>query len=410
MVTVTAGRRAWSKVDRDWILESWSEQIRNFMTVLENARLLSALEGASYGADALAEQDAYTAPTHFVDTQSLIVTAPDGRSVQGLLESPAYRAKTLIGEGMSPDKALSSAGGALDRILTSILADTSRQAAQIDIASRPGVGYIRQLVGASCPDCVILAGRFYRWNAGFKRHPGDDCIHVPASKASGQSMVTDPYEHFRSMTREQQDAFWGPADAQAIRDGADIYRVGNARRGAKGMFTNEGMGRRGFARESLNPRQRRLTPEGIYRLNPRREDALRELARHGYILPGGQVPGGSIRGAFYEGFGALGRGGTRRAASEAVLAARESGIRVGDRYTMTAAERRLADAERRWQLALQGKNPFTSPGFGNTADPLGLGANRRGASSPAPLTPQIAAQVERSYRRWLASNGQIFTK
>src|SRR5690606_31403613 len=95
---------------------------------------------------------------------------------------------------------------------------------------------------------------------------------------------------------------------------------------------------------------------------------LREM---GYILPGGQVPGGSLRGVV-EGYGALGRGGTRIGARQAIEDARRTGYRTGSRYTMTAAERRLFDAEARYMAVVQGRNPL-----GRT-----------------PLTPSIAASVE----------------
>jgi hypothetical protein len=36
---------------------------------------------------------------------------------------------------------------------------------------RVEIGYIRLLTPPSCARCVILAGRFYRWSDGFKRHP-----------------------------------------------------------------------------------------------------------------------------------------------------------------------------------------------------------------------------------------------
>jgi hypothetical protein len=64
---------------------------------------------------------------------------------------------------------------------------------------------------------------------------------------------------------------------------------------------------------------------------------------------------------------------------------------------MTAAERRLDDAKARWELVQQGVNPYTAPSMTLRAKPL-----------ERPLTPQIAAQVEKDYRRWLTTGGQIF--
>lgn len=75
---------------------------------------------------------------------------------------------------------------------------------------------------------------------------------------------------------------------------------------------------------------------------------------------------------------------------------------------MTAAERRLYDAEMRYRMVLEGRNPFASPGFGSTPDPHGLGLNVVGKGSTAPLTPAIAATVEADYRRWLVTGGEKF--
>jgi hypothetical protein len=392
-VTVRAGRRAWAQLNNNQISGSWTELVRTLLPAVVAAQRRVAASGATYGAAALAAQDAYVPPRGFVNEAALAGYAADGRSLAGLLYSPATTTKIMIGRGMSPTAANRVGGMALDRILQSTVADTARTAAGIDIAVRPGCGYVRVLVGTSCPNCVILAGRFYRWNAGFKRHPGDDCVHVPTTQALSEGMVTDPYEHFRAMSEAEQDEFWGPADAQAIRDGADIYRVGNARRRAKGMTTLEGTGRdrrgrraygRGFAQGLSGGR---LTPEGIYAQASSREEALDLLETHGYII-GGQTPGGEIRGRYYEGWGQMGRGGTRRGARGDVEQARRTGIRApGALPTMTAAERRLFNATAQWEQVLAGRNPLTRDGSG--------------------LTPQIAASVERSYRRWLRTGGQV---
>jgi hypothetical protein len=80
---------------------------------------------------------------------------------------------------------------------------------------------------------------------------------------------------------------------------------------------------------------------------------LRMLEQQGYIT-GPQVRGGNIIGA-REGFGQLGKGGRARAASDAVVAARTTGVRDPlNRYTMTAAERRLFDAKTRLDIGRTG--------------------------------------------------------
>jgi len=132
-----------------------------------------------------------------------------------------------------------------------------------------------------------------------------------------------------------------------------------------------------------------------------RELFRRLLAEDGYLLPEGTV----LKGKSYEGFGQMGRGGTRKAASQAVLDARATGIRDPmNRYTMTAAERRLYDAEMQYRMALSGWSPFVSPAFGNTPDPTGL-LRAYGASSASgarrPVTPAELAAAEKAYRNAL---------
>lgn len=392
VLAVGAARRAWRRVQADRISESWDEQRRALLPTVTQAQVSAATAGSSYAASSLAQQGAYSPPEAFVRPDSFGGYASDGRSLDGLLYSPATTTKTAIGHGVLPRKALEDAGGALDQIVMTIVADAARQAAGIDTMARQGVGYVRMVSVGACSRCVILAGRTYRWNSGFLRHPNCNCVHVPATSkrlqgARDEGLVDDPYEVFASLSEAEQDQRFGQAGAQAIRDGADVYQVVNSRRGmsANGLMTREGTSRRG-ASHHLH-RGQRLTPEGIYAQNLSREDTLRLLEQNGYVLPGGQQPGGVIRGN-REGWGALGRGGTRVGARSQIEIDRATGVQ--SRYSMTEAQRRLHNSQFRWDAVRQGRNPYSNDGRG--------------------LTPQIAATVENDYRRWLASGGQIFTR
>ena len=376
---LSVARRSWARVDPARISESWSAQLPQMASKLGAVQQRAAEAGASYGARVLAEASDYVAPRAFVDPVGFggWVASVDGAEAVPMsraLYAPAIRAKNGISSGLSVRDALESAGRALDRLAVTAVSDASRQAAGVDVSARPHVGYVRQLVGDSCRECVVLAGRWYRWNAGFDRHPQDDCVHVPATREAAEARLSDPYEYFRSLSEAEQDEKWGRADAQAIRDGADMFRVENARRGVRGDHTTAGMSRRGFGRRELGLNQR-LTPEGIYRVARDRDEALRLLEAHGYVHAGGQDPLGSILGQ-REGFGVLGRGGTRKGASAAVREARLTGVRQpGERATMTAGERRMFDAELRWRTVLEGRNP-----------------------NGGELTDTVRATVEREYR------------
>lgn len=408
---VLTARKAWRNVSSKYPVESWRQVVdQQFMPLLAQSQSRVALLSSSYSASVLADQDFWVAPNGFVDPDGLAGIAAKGGNLRGQLLEPAYRTDRLIAGGMAPSKAMSQAENALFFQLVSTLADTSRAAAGMDVALRDGVGYVRVVHGSACGRCIILAGRFYRWNQGFERHPNCRCEHEATTKPRSEGMFDDPYKAFENMTPEQQAKAWGIDNAKAIREGADIYQVTNARRGMTKtrMFTTEGMTKRGNALQGLKRGQRRLTPEAIYKQAGNNRVKARELlTEHGYILPRGQVPGGSLRGRV-EGFGQMGKGGKAKAAREAIEEARLTGVRdPNNRYTMTAAERRMYDAEQDYKMVLQGRNPYASGGFGNTPDPYRLRLNNIGGST-APLTPQIAAQVEKNYRRWLVTNGEVY--
>ena len=387
-----------------------------FVAAFVELQRRAAFQGATYAAMTLAEQGAYTAPVALADVAAFTGYASDGRTLDTLLGAAAAAviAARVGPSPLAPAEALARGVKVMDRIMRTQIADAARQAAGADLAARQGVGYVRLLNRPSCERCVVLAGKFYRWNAGFLRHPNDDCVHAPVrvnslEAAKSEGLISDPYEYFRSLSPEDQDKTFGKGNAQAIRDGADIFAVVNSKRGmtVNGNFTTEGTTRRGNASKTLKKGQRRMTPELIYSQAKSRAEALQLLEYHGYMLPGGQVPTGVLRGQV-EGYGQMGAGGKRKAASAAILAARESGSRdPRNRYTMTAAERRLYDAEQNYITALTGFSPYTSPGFGNTPDPFGQRLNRVGATS-RPITQVEMATAELQYRRMLATGGQSF--
>jgi hypothetical protein len=375
VLAVGLGRRFWRGVSLNDLTGSWSGSLEQLVPLVAAVQLRAATAGAGYSASSLAEQGVYEAPEAFVDPSGFAGQAADGRSLQGALYSPLVGVKQFIGKGVEPAVALASGGKLLERGLRTLVADTGRAAASVDIASRPRTGYVRMLNAPSCSRCVILAGKFYRWNKGFQRHPHCDCRHIPSTENVADDSMTDPYEYFHSLSAAEQDAAFTKAGAQAIRDGSDMFQVVNSRRGMKpGGVTTEGTTKRGFYG---NTRGARLTPDAIYARQLPRERTLRELERYGYILPGGQNPSGVIRGQ-REGFGQMGRGGTRVGAREAVLRARETGVRDPNVLaTMTAAERRAFDAQANWDAVREGRNPF------------GRGK----------LTPQLSAAAENDFRR-----------
>lgn len=380
-VAVLAAADLWSEVSLADLSGSWAAQVPLLVPALSAVQVKAAAAGASYGAATLAGQGLYEAPKHFVDPGAFGGFASDGRGLEGLLYGAVPHVKVLIAGGMDPGRALKSGGSFLTTVTRTQVADAGRGAAGVDTVARPRVSYVRMLNPPSCSRCSILAGRIYRWNAGFQRHPKCDCVHVQTTAtaaAESEGLIHDPYEYFRGLPESEQDRVYTRAGAQAIRDGGDIFQVVNSRRGMQpgGLITTEGTSRRGnFGRNGP-----RMTPEAIYGKGLSRTETLGELERYGFILPGGQNPTGSLRGQA-EGFGALGRGGSRVGARNAVEEARRTGVRnPATRATMTAAERRVYDAQANWDAVRNGRNPFTN-------------------AKNATVTPDVAARVERDYRK-----------
>lgn len=372
--------RHWHRLGPNWIADAWRERIPTVAAAITNAQRASAVSALVSGALALGEQGQWAEPDGLVDPDAFAGLAADGRNLDTLLRAPAITARTLISQGVEPAQALAAGGRQLSMMVLSEVADAGRGAAGVQIAARPRVGYVRMLEPPSCSRCVILAGRFYRWNQGFLRHPRCDCKHVPTmvtdqAEAFAKGLIDDPYEAFNRMSEAEQNRVFTNAGAQAIRDGADMSQVVNARRGMKyrGAFTSEGTSKHGWAGQILRRGQKRMTPETIYRLNPNREQAVEALRAQGYITGRGQVSGGALRGQY-----------------EATYEGRR----------MTAAERRVAVATRDWQDVQNGLNPWTP-----AAQERHGGARIGGADYP--LTPKIAAEVEARYYAAIATGGEL---
>lgn len=397
-VTVGSVLKLWRRMGLDFDA-SWDAIRLDMLDVVHVGRAAAASSAVQYTPAMLAETSQVAPAAGQLNTSRFLTTAPDGRAMSSLLAEAPVKAKIAVSRGLSGVAALETGGVWLSSALLTVMADTRRAVVGADIVQRPAIaGYTRMLNPPSCPRCVILAGKWFRWNSGFLRHPNCDCIHVPSTSlsfAKQSGYFDDPYEYFRSLSREDQDRLFRPngltadraaqigrSNARAIRDGGDIFRVENVR--LRGLATAKGNIRYGAPS--------RMTVDDIYKVAGTRTNAIRLLEREGYILPAGQVPSGAVFG-FREGFGQLGKGGSARAASDAVRAARESGVRDPlNRYTMTAAERRLYDAQYRLGEA-------RSTGMW----PRSIGENSADRfNSPRPLKPGELTTLERALQAEVA--------
>jgi hypothetical protein len=243
--------------------------------------------------------------------------AADGRNLESLLAGAPIQALVRTRRGDSPAVARQAGENFLRSVVTSEIPDAGRAADQVALAAasatpaptqpapiftgarrtkvnrrrasrHPLLGYTRVLVTPSCSRCIILAGRFYRWSAGFERHPRCDCRHIPVTQEIADEFITDPETYFKDLNEAQQNAVFGKADAEAIRQGANMSSVVNV--GRKGGITIAGDGRRYTTtgtkgRGANGNRVPRPTPWQIIRDAHGNSDEVRQqLLRFGYIL------------------------------------------------------------------------------------------------------------------------------
>lgn len=350
-VVVLSARRAWRRMEPGG---NWSEQYREdvgpkLTALVIAAQVAATRESDTYIAEVLNELNFGPATQPgLVLPQAFAGWAGDGRPVATLLEQSVVRAGRAYNAARADtpeavlsrtplesaaEDALAEAERWMEGIVETILADTARAAEEAAMAPREWVeGYVRMLQPPSCSRCAILAGRFYLWNDGFERHPRCDCIHIPAQEADYNDLRVNPDRYFASlptaaelnaqhpdltvkMRREgglySQEDIFTEAGAKAIRDGADISQVINARRGVttaainqrgwipkgrmirteafgRGIFTTtEGVTKRGRGRKSMGSgRPFRLMPESIYEIaGGDRAEAIRLLKLYGFIVP-----------------------------------------------------------------------------------------------------------------------------
>lgn len=318
--TITV-ERLWRELATADLSGSWVRGLGAAMVrAVAAGQLVAASTGQPYieamvRADGLAND--YAEHASRVEPRAFSGAASDGRPLESMLYLPVIRTKTLIQGGLTLQEAMTSGLFQLQRMAASEVADAGRGAAGVAmVANKRVTGYVRMVRAGACSRCAILAGRWYRWNADFQRHKRCACYGVPATDARPGRHL-NPMSFFNGLSRAEQDRRFTIGGAEAIRNGADIYKVVNAGRstqtldayGRKVVATLEGTTRRGeyfqqmrreaeqrtgqrFARTGADVEQGlprfhlrtpRLTPGEILKLSDDRNELIRLLRRFGYL-------------------------------------------------------------------------------------------------------------------------------
>lgn len=332
---VTAAMSIWQNIDPTQFSQSWTtDRVGDqLFLALSRAQLLAAQSTDAYTAQIVSTLDIDAEASGAVLPDSFAGVASDGRDLASLLEQAVVRAVVAAAAGASLVDSKQAGASTLTRIVGTQVADSGRGAMGVGVASHPQVGWVRLVEPKACSRCIVLAGRFYKWSSGFQRHPLCKCRNIPSLEDTPDLRPdNDPMAHFRSLSETEQNRQFTVAGAAAIRDGADIGRVVNARRGAMGLnapgaltnadrtvvrqggtlvrtdvagrpvyLTSEGTTiraeygaaeiTRGNARVTRSAGGRNLTatttprlmPEAIYEIATDRDDAIRLLRRFGYL-------------------------------------------------------------------------------------------------------------------------------
>lgn len=260
---VAATAAAWATLDLLSLDRTWGTVRSAILTAIIAGQVRAASIPSAYLGAVLAADDLEPDPVAAIPATAFAGRSAGGWSLLGPLDLAPIRVKQAVAAG----RPLADAGAAglahVEALASTEVADAGRGAMEAAIRLEPQIiGYERYVNLPACSRCIILAGRFYKKSAGFPRHPECDCSHRPlTSRAARDGTEQDSSEMFRSMARDEQDRVFTADGARAIRTGADLNQVVNARLGMSSPgdpFTRAGRGR-GRAKRS------RLSPQGIAR-------------------------------------------------------------------------------------------------------------------------------------------------
>ncbi|WP_433268178.1 hypothetical protein ACQPZF_03565 [Actinosynnema sp. CS-041913] len=287
------------------------EEIRpQVVTAVEEAQQEAAALAPLYIAGTLLAAGAVSAPLALLVAGAFVGLAANGLLISALMDFAFgyYRRARLLDVPETDARALG-----LAKLLTYVATetnDTARLAVHVGSVVEPDIaGYERVVTLPACGRCILLSGRLYRYSTGFLRHPRCDCSMRPITseqwREGGSSR--SPQALFGSMTRAQQDKAFGRGEAAAIRAGADIGRVVNARRAGQVYvaggheFTREAITSRGIGRQlgalaRNGGRYRRSQvprPTAAQLVNALGDDQIelvQQLRRFGYIRHDEAIP------------------------------------------------------------------------------------------------------------------------
>lgn len=152
-----------------------------------------------------------------IDTRRYAGVSRDGRPLAEAFESALIGVRAALAQGRPVEEALRSGLGRGQRIVGVDL-DHAHRSALMDTLDRDDrfAGWERVTAG-TCGACLALSGST---TGSFDTHPGCNCTPQPRVRGVPTVVkVATGIELFRALSRDEQDARFGPERAEALRAG-----------------------------------------------------------------------------------------------------------------------------------------------------------------------------------------------
>jgi hypothetical protein len=198
------------------------------------AQIVAASQAPAYTRAAAAASGAEV-PAASVVPEALSGVTIDGRELGPAMFGAVTTTKTFIGRGFDAQRAFEAGAAYLSLIVQTAIADAGRQADRVDATAKQVTRYVRVVQAGACSRCAVLAGKA-DYSTAFLRHPRCHCTSMPLFGSDNapvpEGFYASDLDYFDSLSKSEQDRVFTNQGARAIRDGADVSQVVNARRGA----------------------------------------------------------------------------------------------------------------------------------------------------------------------------------
>jgi hypothetical protein len=231
LALLVIGRRLWRRILPDNLDGSWQRVMPQLVAFTAGAQLAAAQSAVAYVPAVLDETGQLNRPLAVVRPAAFSGVAYDGRPLDTMLEGSVRTAKARIGAGATSREALVGGREWLEQALQTAVADAARDATAAAMVVRQTTGWVRMVNPPCCSRCAVLAGVWYRWNKPLLRHPGCDCLFIPAAENVAGDFLTDPGELVRrglvnDITPDQQRRLDGGDNlTKVLNETRDAWRV-----------------------------------------------------------------------------------------------------------------------------------------------------------------------------------------